>query len=163
MHVAEYERLMAEFGTERFNLHPTRYLPLIEDLPSHIRERIYIENLMEGLMESDLEGLAGICLDISHLEDVRRLNPDRYDVIVELLTRYPLGANHMSVSHDEPSFDGNQFNHSCHDMADVQEYAYLNTYPLAYFTDYAAIELNNSIAEQLEAKKYIEDLLAKKS
>ena len=164
MRVSEFDRLIEEFGTERFNLHPTRYLPTLEELPQRLKDKIYIENLNEGLLAEDLLGFAGICLDVSHLEDCRLLSPEFYEKVCQLLKEYPLGTNHMSaVADSTATYDGKVFCYSRHTMTKLSEYDYLKTYPLNYFSHFAAIELNNSIAEQLQVKKYIEKILEEKA
>ncbi len=158
----EYEYLMGEFGTERFNLHPLRSYPLKHPLSQEIKSRVYIENSMT-LQESDLEGFGGICLDISHLEESRLLEPSTHKNIVDLLHRFPVGANHISEIRKEAEWDHGHLGHSLHFMRDLSELDYLERYPLNYFSDFAAIELKNNLSEQLKVKEKIEEILAKKT
>ena len=53
-------------------------------------------------------------------------------------------------------------NYASHYLEDLSELDYLKKYPANYFSDFIAIELENSIKEQLEVKDYIIDLLKNK-
>lgn len=150
----EYRMLMAEFGTERFNLHPVRLMPLLNGgLPEDLCARIYIENIYD-LRESDLQGFAGICLDVSHLELTRRLHPEQYPELCRLAETYPIGANHISAYPAETP-DGKP-SEERHQYSSLADFDYLNRYPLNFFGQYVAIELNNELSEQLAVKALLE-------
>jgi len=149
----EYRMFMAEFGTERFNLHPVRKTPLPETgLPHNLRQLIYIENVGK-LLESDLEGFAGICVDVSHLEITRRVYPDYYPTLCALIESYPIGANHVSAYSDVSGGEGRDDKHLYESLS---EFDYLRRYPLGYFGRYVAMELNNPLSEQLAVKDWLE-------
>ena len=150
----EYRMLMAEFGTERFNLHPVRLMPLPSGgLPEDLCARTYIENIY-GLLESDLQGFAGICLDVSHLELTRRLHPEQYPELCRLAETYPIGANHISAYPAEKP-DGKKSEEQ-HRYSSLSDFDYLDRYPLAFFGQYVAIELTNELSEQLPVKALLE-------
>lgn len=162
----EYLFLMDNFGTDFFNLHPLKQFPLTEKLSTKVREHICIENASSStvLEESDLEGFAGICLDISHLEDTRRVNPVVFLQMEKFLSTHRICANHISGSSQVPEFDNNgtpQF--SRHLASGVKDFDYLSRYPETYFSSYCAIEVENSLREQLTFVAYIESMLKAKS
>lgn len=155
----EYLYFIHQWKTNKFNYHTTRrYIPKYE--LGDLKKRILIENAWD-LQETDLVGYSGICLDIAHLEDSRLLYPAEYKVITQLLSSCPIGANHISASSTTiqyaPSLDRSHY--SSHTFSNIQEFEYLKNYPVTYFGEYIALELENSIAEQLEVQKYIERLL----
>lgn len=156
MEADEYRYLMHQFGTERFNLHPRRDYP-IPALPADLHPHIYIENI-PTLHAKDLEQFAGICLDLSHLEDCRRLQESAYNEILELVRHHPIGMNHISaVPETEHTYKGHVA-YSLHTMTDLSEFDYLTEYPAHFLSNFSAIELYNPLKEQLEVKAYIETL-----
>lgn len=156
----EYRLLMAEFGTRWFNLHPTRYWPLLEPVSDEVRARVLMENTYD-LFESDLDGWAGLCLDLSHLEDNRRLDPATYDTIMELAQRFSVVANHLSAVRPSPwTSRKGQVLYSSHHMAGVEEMDYLSRYPARCFGEWAAIELAQPIPDQLRARARVLEVFA---
>ncbi|MBI5654990.1 hypothetical protein HZC53_05070 [Candidatus Uhrbacteria bacterium] len=156
MHPDEYRFLMHEFGTKRFNLHPVRKAELPEGgLPDDLRRLIYIENVGK-LLESDLNGFAGICLDISHLEITRRVYPEYYPTLCAMIENHRVGANHVSAYQNEGKGDGRDDKHH---YVSITEFDYLKAYPKEYFGRYVAIELTNPLSEQLAVKSLLENHL----
>ncbi len=66
-----------------------------------------------------------------------------------------MGANHISSSKKSVSHKI----HTKHYLDDYSGLNYLKNYPLNYFSKFIAIELENTIKEQLEAIDYINELL----
>lgn len=145
----EYRLLMGEFGTERFNLHAPRLRPLPDGgLPQDIRRQTYIENVGQ-LTPQDLEGFAGLCLDLSHLEIVRRTFPEQMPALLDLIARQHIGANHVSAY----SFTGRQDGRDDrHHFTSLDEFAYLENYPSSHFGRFVAIELANPLASQFRVR-----------
>lgn len=157
----EYRMLMDNFGTERFNLHPQSQIKIEYDLDQDLRSHIYIENC-RNLTEADLEGFAGICLDLSHLEDSRLFwNENEFLHLIKVLNHNQIGCNHISAINENPKLDTffNSLYCSRHTMNSHNELDYLKDYPSDYFGKYVAIELTNTITEQLEAIKYIKSII----
>jgi hypothetical protein len=162
MHPDEYNLLINEFGTLRFNLHPVRERPLKYELSDDLREKIYIENTW-GLYRKDLYGFAGICLDVSHAESVFHLNDlvgyYRLMDILEMKQRW-IGANHMSAvdCSGVVRSDGKK-HYAPHFAKKLTDMNYLIRYKKFINPNFAAIELQNEISQQLIIKEYIEKLL----
>lgn len=154
----EFDYLTKRFFTKKFNIHPLWDFPLVSDLGEY-KDKIYIENT-SNLFEADLLDFAGICLDISHLEDCRLFYPDRYKQIYSLIKKHPVGANHLNaISKEALEDEKGFFGHNCHNMKTFKEFDYLKKYPENYFGEYMAIELINPIAEQLKLIEYLKKLL----
>ena len=154
----EFRYLRDRFGTERFNLHPVKEFPLQHELSREVRSWIYIENssIEAPLAREDLDGFAGLCIDLSHLEDMRRSNPAAYRQTIDLLSGTPIGANHISAVSDIPAnMIGEVPVYSKHLLEDLSEVSYLRRAPRAALSDLCAIELENSLAEQLLIREEI--------
>ena len=162
MKLLELDYLVENYQTKVFNIHTERQYPLIYDYNKY-KNIIYIENTVAfPLDEQEIKDFAGICLDFAHLEDVRLLDIKSYKHNIKILEKYPIKCNHISVIKKHPYLQKGQVNYASHYLEDLSELDYLKKYPANYFSDFIAIELENSIKEQLEAKDYIIDLLKNK-
>ncbi|MFA5927075.1 MAG: hypothetical protein WCT32_02705 [Patescibacteria group bacterium] len=160
----EYHYLIKRFGTKLFNLHSNSEYPLEYDL-GELRSIIALENTSTelGLPENELGSYAGLCLDFAHLESDRLAKSGNYAKTIPLLDRYPILVNHVSAIGTKPEI--NQQGMVCYDahhMDDMEQLNYLQQFPLRYFAPIIAIELTNTIKEQLEIKTYIENLIVQK-
>jgi len=160
MKLWELDYLVKKYHTQRFNIHSIKKFPLIYDY-SKYKHIIYIENTDSCLSESELKNFAGICLDFSHLENDRLMQKQRFEHNLKLIKKYPIGCNHISVIKKIPHLEGNEKRVDEHWMEDFSELDYLKNYPLHYFSEFCAIELENSLKEQLDAIGYIIKLISK--
>lgn len=146
----EYRFFTEHFGTTRFNLHPVREMPLCQPLGKEIRDHVYVENVY-SLHAADLEGFAGICLDLSHLESYRLAGrADVYGEVLELLGRYPVGVSHVSAVKPEPVVEPDGYvTYAAHVASGSKDFAYLARYAGIDRGAYVAIELENGLADQL--------------
>jgi hypothetical protein len=166
MHDDEFRLLIDSFGTETFNLHPRRQFPLKYELSSRTRERITIENAFidRSLEPSDLEGFNGLCIDVSHAEDLKRACPAEFAKLSQLVQSFPVRANHVSLVGDVAMLDsqGNMTFHT-HVIADGGDLSYLEQYPLDFFGSLIAIEIEDSIEDQLRLIPKITEIVAAKT
>ncbi len=161
MEISELDLLVKEFGTEVFNTHTQREFPLLFD-PEKYKDVIYIENTHESLDEEEIGQFAGICLDMSHLDNDKRFRKDIYEHNIKIIESHPCGCNHISPQKPFPLFRGKTWNEESdhpHLMKSLSELDYLKNYPERYFSSHIAIEMENSIKEQMEAIEYIKSIL----
>lgn len=159
----EFLYLMHAFGVEYFNLHPVREYRLEHPLSADLREKILIENTKyeTPLSEGDLEGFAGICFDVSHLEDARRIRPRTYDQLISLAEKIPVFANHISAVNSNLSTMPNGVQlFSNHVSAGKEDFNYLFSTPSRCFSKLCAIELENSLTEQVALIPIIQAAIA---
>ena len=101
-----------------------------------------------------------MCLDFSHLENSQRINDGCYDINIKMVEKYPPRCNHISAVKDKFILDENEKVHyASHTLNNLNELDYLRKYPLSYFSEFCAIELENKITDQLAAITYINNLL----
>jgi len=160
MKAEELDYLIENYQTRAFVRHSQLEYPLIYNY-SKYRNIIYIENVFHLFKEKELEHFGGICLDFAHLENDRLSNKRRFGSILKTIEKYPIGVNHISaikkVAHQDvfkkiPRYDSHRFEN-------LSEFDYLKKYPKNYFSNLIAIELENSIKDQLLAKDYIANIL----
>ena len=153
MKEVEFRFLRDCFGTKKFNLHPVKEYPLEFKLSDSIREHILIENASAcvALNDVDVEAFGGICIDISHLEDMRINHPAEYEKTLSLLSKYPVNANHVSaVAKNVVANSGCCLHRSIHIANADEDFEYLKSHPAQVFSNIAALELENSIHEQVQ-------------
>jgi hypothetical protein len=159
---AELDYLIENYDVRVFCSHGEAEHPLIYDY-SKYKKMIAIENVYHPLSRGELKKWGGICLDVSHLENDRLLNQKRFKENIKALKKFPILGNHISAvrktarlnEDGEPRYDR-------HRLENFSELDYLKRYPLNYFSAFCAIELENSIKEQLTIKNYIEKMLLAK-
>ena len=161
----EIEYLISRWGAERFNIHPREIILLDSFLPDY-RDRIYVENTDLFLDEKYVRNFAGLCIDFSHLESDRVTSPERYEQIVRLKDKYAVGCGHASAIYDKPfntRLDGSPEpggpRIDRHYADSNQCFNYLARYLHESQPPVLAIELENSLAEQLNFIEYIKKLL----
>ncbi len=157
----ELDFLIKKYQTKVFNIHSSGQYPFLFDL-SPFRNRVYLENSFYIFEEEELKKFAGLCIDLSHLENDRILQPERYEKFCGMVPRFIIGCNHISAIQSRTHFneDLKEDRITSHFMENLSELDYLKNYPLEYFSKYIALELENDLAAQLKAKDYIFDLLA---
>lgn len=153
----EIDFLIKNFKTEVFNLHPLKYYPKINDF-SKYKDRIFIENNPPlVLKEEEICQFAGVCLDFPHLEDDRLCDPKSYFHNLQIIKKYPCGCAHIGVIKKKAFYhpDKRKDGYDAHYLENLSELNYLKNYPKKYFPSIIAIELENSLEEQLKIKDYL--------
>jgi hypothetical protein len=160
MELWELDYLKKRFKTEVFNTHTKKRYPFLKDLGKY-KKIIFIENVLLPLDEKEIKESAGICLDFSHLENDRQQRPEIYEKNIKLIEKYFIGCSHISAVRKTPYWEerAQSLRYDCHFYNNLSEFDYLKKYPRSYFPKYIALELENTIGKQLEAKRHIEKIL----
>lgn len=162
MELWELDYLVENYRTQVFTIHCQSERPLIYNY-SKYKNAIFIENVYHPYNEREIKNFGGICLDLAHLENDRILAKEKFEHNAKIIEKYPIGCNHISVVKKITHIDATgktRYDH--HFLENLSELNYLKKYPSAYFSPIIAIELENSIKEQLKAKNYIINLLKDK-
>ena len=164
MKAKEIEYLIKNYGTEVFNIHSEKEYPYPEDCLK-FKEKICIENVYYPLDEEEVKKFSGICIDFSHLENDRLLYREKFEHNRRIIEKFPVKCNHISAIKkekrldSESKYDKHNARYDFHYLKELSELDYLKNYPLKYFSRHIAIELENSIKEQLEVKNYLEKII----
>ncbi len=155
----ELDYLAKAYNVQAMNLHPFEQYPLFYDY-SKYNQIIYLENTEIISGEKDLKNFGGLCVDFTHWESARKNNYHTYKDFEDKVNKYKIGCSHVSVVNDkidpysDPKYpDWIGYDH--HLLDKLSEVDYLKNY-IKYLPELISIELENSIEEQLEIKKYIE-------
>jgi hypothetical protein len=160
MKLSELDYFVKKYNTQIFNIHSEKEYSAGADWEKY-KNIICLENTpYTNLDEEEVKKWAGICLDFSHLEDNRLLNKEKYENDSKIIEKYPIRCNHISAVKEKVFLDEEEkMRCTSHTMHDRSELDYLKKYPLNYFTDFCALELENKIVDQLAAIDYINVLL----
>ncbi len=160
MKVDELDFLVENFGTEIFNIHGAKSrFPFTNDF-SKYDKKIFLEVQYHRQNESELNKYGGICLDVCHLEDFRLRHSALYGYYLNLMENHKVGCGHISAIKKWPLFywKGPNFTFGHHSYSKLNHFDYLKRYK-NILAPVMALELENSIIQQIEAKKYIEKIL----
>jgi len=164
----EFAYLEKRFGTEVFNTHFDKVNDEFIAEGKRYLKRTYLEN-NRPLSDNSiplLDIFAGFCLDISHWEDYgRRQKETNFKKLPKLLKKYKVGCCHISAVRKEPYFEIENKKkikyYNSHWLRDLSELDYVKKY-VKYLPPVCAIELENSLEEQLKVKKYLEKIISRK-
>jgi hypothetical protein len=152
----ELDWLIKRYKTKIFNSHSVQDYPMNFDYSKY---KLYLENTYTIPTEAELKKYNGFCVDFSHWEDGRKKKSQVYENFAELLSRYTIGCCHISAITEGLicDLDGDS-TYSSHIFSDLSELAYMKKY-LKYLPKIVSLELTNSFADQLKAKKYLEKII----
>ncbi|MDD4271981.1 MAG: hypothetical protein PHF50_04225 [Patescibacteria group bacterium] len=162
----ELDYLVKRFKTQVFNIHSKKEEFDFIKRNKKYKDRIYVENIfMDDNFSEVLKNCAGICLDLSHWESYGFLKKYQgYAELPELLKKYKIGVNHISaikkeITHCHDNVTNQDFySYDSHWLDDLSEMDYVKKYK-NYLADIISIELENPLKEQLEVKKYLEEII----
>lgn len=162
----ELDYLVQNYGTKVFTSPATKEgYKMITSVPKY-NTMIYMENgendeknrfFNDALFEK--YQIHGISLDFAHLENEKHLSKPSYKRTIMMLEKYPIGCNQVrGVNSNSVS---KLFKKPIHDhyLKSLEQLDYLREHPEHYFSPFVIMELSNSLMEQMEIKKYIEEVL----
>ncbi|MFP4114238.1 MAG: hypothetical protein ACOC2Y_05035 [Spirochaetota bacterium] len=156
---SEMRFVVKKFSVELFNIHPRSSGHPFGDVPTAFAKSVYVENVEVPVDDAELEGLGGMCPDYSHLENARLVGRSEYVAVTERqLRRHRIGCCHVSaIRLGDPSPWSGGADH--HNYKTLSDFDYLARYAYALPDRWISLELENSLNEQLEAARYVRELL----
>ncbi len=166
----EIEYLSNRFGAEVFNIHPRATSYPFGPISLRHAPRFFVENVdlppeYEEIAGSDGLGperpaLGGLCPDFSHLENARLQGRTAYvERMEELFGRCAVGCCHIStIRVGDPNEWSGEWDH--HDFRSLSDFDYLAKYKGRLPPQWASLELENTLEEQLRAADYVAALFA---
>ncbi len=129
MEPGELDYFLKNYKTKFFVHHSQSEYPFLHDY-SKYKDIIFIENVYKPLDEEELKNFGGICLDLSHLENDRILEKEKFGHNIKIIEKYPIGCNHISVmkkiSHKDENIGTTRYDR--HFLDDLSELDYLKNY-----------------------------------
>lgn len=148
-------RFFAEnFNTRFFNIHEEHF-NVLERWKGYWH-MLYLEmNYDSRIAENiDVEKIGGFCVDFSHFKSAIDRGAKEASFIFSEKNKAKFACNHLNGYDAVKKTD-------VHLVCDIKQLDYLITLPKFIFGDIIALEMTNTIKEQLEFKKFIVDLLDK--
>lgn len=151
----ELSYLVEQFDTERFSINPTRQYEISEELSPLVKKRLYVRNIQSiaPLSAHDINGFAGVCLDLSHLRESREISYHDYEQTLEIVEKTCVGAYVISAFRQvNPWIDEWT---SKHFAEEVEDFSYLSEISFLEDLNLVALKLDNDISDQLAFKASI--------
>ncbi len=151
----EINYLKKKFNTKYFNFHSDNQHKILYDY-GDLKKEIYIENTMTRFKENETREYAGICLDVSHLENDRLAKNGRYIYFKNLLKKMKCSCGHASAIKKKIDYCyvAEEKRYDNHFFENISDFDYLSRYK-KFLPQIVALEVENSLTDQLKAIKYI--------
>jgi hypothetical protein len=139
--------------TRLFNCHENSFDLLYKKFPKY-RKNIVLELNYDGKIENKLlpGKMGGFCIDLSHIKTAKERHKVEWDYMLNHLKDTKFMANHLNGYSKNKKRD-------LHFVNNVKEFDYLKELPKKIFSKVIALELENTIMEQLKFKEYIVKLM----
>lgn len=151
----EIEFFIKNYGTEYFNIHESGFGFLGKW--SGFESNLYLEmNYDDTIKESvKVKKIGGFCIDLAHFKTSEIRKTEEYKYVLSKKNNIDFACNHIGAYDKENRRDS-------HYVTDINQFDYLADLPEFIFGQVMAIEVDNSIEEQLKFRDYIIDILDKK-
>lgn len=151
----ELEFISKNFKTECFNIHENSFKHL--EQWNGFYKKLFLEMNYDNHIPKkvNLNKIGGFCIDLSHFKAAEKKQSKDFEYITKRKKEKKyFKCNHLNGYSYKKNID-------LHTIKSLKDFSYLKTLPKFLFGKYIALEVNNSIAEQLKFKKYVMKLLKK--
>jgi len=152
--VEELDFFVSNFSTDHFNIHESHFDFL--NKWEKYRNKLYLEMDTDSEVADNVKvgEIGGFCIDLAHFrKSVARGTEEAYYVYLRRKT-IEFECNHISGYLEKEDTD-------MHLVDKKERFDYLEELPDYLFGEVMAMEVNNSIREQLKFRSYITELLDK--
>lgn len=136
------------FGTHYFNIHEEHFGSLTQW--QGYWDKLYLEMNFDSQIAKDVKvrQIGGFCVDLAHFKSaIARGSEEAYYVFVRK-NKIKFACNHLNGFSPKTNSD-------LHTITSLKDFDYLTTLPKYIFGDIIAIEVENSIREQIKFKEYL--------
>lgn len=149
----ELKLLLKNFKVKCFVIHESGFNYLKKWSGFH--KKLFLEMNYDNFVPKNvnLNKIGGFCIDLSHFKSAEKKQSKDFKYIIKRKKekRYFV-CNHLNGYSYKKNVD-------LHTIKSLKDFSYLKTLPTFLFGKYIAIEVFNSITEQLKFKKYIISML----
>lgn len=156
MSLKEFNFLKKKFKTKYFNIHTNsfQYLNKWKGIHKQLLVEFSFRNLIPA--RKDIEKIKGFCIDLSHFQAAKERGALEYNFIISYKKQpEKFIANHLNGY-------SKLFRKDIHYPTSKKQLNYLTDLPKFLFGKYIALEMFNSIKQQLEYKDYAYSLIKNK-
>ncbi|MDD5144744.1 MAG: hypothetical protein PHW72_01315 [Candidatus Pacebacteria bacterium] len=154
----EIEFFINEYGTRHFNIHEDHF-DTLEEKWRGCWDKIYLEMNFDNQIDKAVrvKKIGGFCIDLSHFKAaISRGTEEAYYVFLNSSGsgkgESVIGCNHLAGYNSGKRQDK-------HIVSGIKDFDYLVTLPKYVFSKIIAIEVDNSISEQLMFKDHLVKIL----
>ena len=150
----DIEFFVKNYDTKYFNIHEDGF-GMIDRWKPYL-DRLYLEMNYDDQVDRDVKvrKIGGFCIDLSHFKANIARGTKEAEYIFNRKDKIKFSCNHLNGYDPVNKKDK-------HSITDLKDFDYLITLPKFVFGEVIAIEVFNSIKEQLKFKKYLEKILDK--
>ena len=145
--------LQENFGSSYFTIHEDSFDFL--DNWKGFHKRLYLEMNADDHAPHNVDPnkIGGFCIDLSHFKVAEKKQAKEYEYVMQWRNkRHLFACNHLNGYSYEKNTD-------LHRVCGLKDFNYLKTLPRFLFGRVIGLEVENSIAEQLEFKRYLVGIL----
>jgi hypothetical protein len=156
MELKEFKFLIKNFKTEYFNIHEEsfKYLEKWRSIHKKLLLELNYNNIIPS--KKDISRIRGFCIDLSHFKAAQDRGTLEYNLILDYRKhKNKFLANHLNGY-------SKLFKKDLHYLVSLKQLDYLKELPKFLFGKYIALEMFNSIKQQLKFKKYLYKFLKDK-
>jgi hypothetical protein len=154
MDKSELAFLTKHFGSRYFTIHEDSFNVL--DKWRGFYKNLFLEmNTDNSISDNvDIAKIGGFCIDLAHFKVEETKRTEEFKYIRKRKNSHYFFCNHLNGYSPSKNVD-------LHTIKNLKDFDYLKTLPKFLFGKVIALEIENSIAEQLKFKKYLSKLLDK--
>lgn len=153
MEVEELAFLESKFKTDYFNIHENSFGFL--DKWKGFERKLYLEMNADNYISQKVivEKIGGFCVDLSHFKIAQTKWSKEFDYTYFRKDKVKFACNHLNGWDPKKNTDR-------HIVKSLKDFDYLKTLPKFLFSEVIALEMDNSISQQVRFKKYLVGLLS---
>jgi hypothetical protein len=155
MNKDEIDFLKKNYGVTYFTIHEKHFEHL--DRWFGFYKDLYLEMNYDNFIpkQIDIKKIGGFCVDLAHFQVAFKKNYKEFFYTIEKNHHY-FNCNHVNGYSSKENVD-------IHLIQSLKDFDYLKNLPKFLFGKVIALEVDNSIKDQLKFKKYLSELLSNKS
>ena len=148
----EIKFFVDNFKTQYFNIHEDSFNFL--DRWRGYWDKLYLEMNYDSQIDKNVQvrQIGGFCVDLAHFKSAIARGSDEAAYIFLKKNKIKFASNHLGGYSPEKKRD-------LHTITSLKDFDYLTTLPQWVFGDVIAMEVDNSIEEQLKFKEYLVKML----
>jgi len=148
----EVKFFIDNFGTHHFNIHEEHF-NLLNQWKGYW-DKLYLEMDYNSEIAKNVKvrQIGGFCVDLSHFKSAIARGSEEAYYIFTRKNKIKFACNHLNGYSPEKKRD-------LHTIKSLKDFDYLTTLPKWVFGEIIALEVFNSIEDQIKFKKYIEKCL----
>jgi hypothetical protein len=163
----ELDYLVKKFKTKVFNIHSVQDVHKFSEYLGEHTSNVYVENSPSHVpYTKEFEKYGGVCIDFSHWEDSIMRGRKEIDLkMKKAIKKFKVGCSHISaVGSEIHKMRDAKFpeiiyeDYSKHTFSNLSEFDYIKKF-IKYLPALVSLELENSFSEQVEVKKYLENII----